>query len=274
MHTDYDRIRTAIEFISDHASDQPSLDVVATHVGLSPAYFQRMFQRWAGVSPKRFLQFLTASEARRMLRESRPVLDAAFAVGLSGPGRLHDLIVAMDAMTPGECARLGAGLSIRYGVHGSPFGLCLIATTDRGVCAVRFVDESNEQDTIDELGGEWPGATLVRDESETSVIAKSIFDATRSSGETPLSVLLKGTNFQLKVWEALLRIPAGSLVSYGDLAGRIGQPTATRAVASAVAANPVGYLIPCHRVIRSTGALGGYRWGVDRKALIIGREFA
>jgi AraC family transcriptional regulator of adaptative response/methylated-DNA-[protein]-cysteine methyltransferase len=277
MDTDYERVKRAILYIEAHADEQPALDEVAAHVGLSPHHFQRLFKRWAGVSPKRFLQAVTASRARELLRESRPVLDSAFGVGLSGPGRLHDLMVAVDAVTPGELKSRGEGLEIRYGIHETPFGACLIATTGRGVCALRFLDADangggdSEARAIAGLGREWSAAEVVRDDPGTRDVAERIFTDAGGTGE-PLPLLLKGTNFQLKVWEGLLRVPEGCLISYGDLAERLGVPSSTRAVATAVGANPVAYLIPCHRVLRSTGALGGYRWGTDRKLVMIERE--
>ncbi len=270
--SDYERVKRAILFIAESAPDQPSLDDVAAHVGLSPYHLQRLFRRWAGVSPKRFLQHLNATEAKRLLRDSTPVLDTAFAVGLSGSGRLHDLMVTTQAVTPGEYARRGDGLTIRYGVHGTPFGACLIGVTDRGICALRFTDEPDAANAIAELKAEWSRATLVRDDRETAGVIEAVFGA--SHPEQPLPLLLRGTNFQLKVWEGLLRIPEQCVISYGDLAERVGVPSATRAVASAVGANPVAFVIPCHRVLRSTGALGGYRWGVDRKAVMLAREIA
>jgi len=272
VDTDYERVRSAIHFIAERAPQQPTLDEVAAHAGLSPQHFQRMFTRWAGVSPKRFLQYVSAEEAKRLLRRSVPVLDAAFATGLSGSGRLHDLIVATQAVTPGQYARSGQGVTIRYGVHDSPFGTCLIGLTERGVCALRFSDDATAGSAIRELHAEWPRATLVRDDAGTADVITDVFGST--APDRPLALSLKGTNFQLKVWEALLRVPEGCTLSYGDLARRIGEPKATRAVASAVGANPVAFVIPCHRVLRSTGALGGYRWGLDRKVAMLAREQA
>jgi len=273
LDSDYARVKDAIMFIASNASEQPTLEDVAAHVGLSPYHFQRLFRRWAGVSPKRFLQHLNASRAKVLLRDSMPVLDTAFAVGLSGPGRLHDLIVMTEAVTPGEYAAHGDGIAIRYGVHETPFGPCLIAVTDRGICALRFTDEDNVENAVAELERDWRRATLVRDDSGTSASVRTIFD--RAGDATgPLPLLLRGTNFQLKVWEALLRVPETCLISYGDLAERIGMPSATRAVASAVGANPIAFVIPCHRVLRSSGALGGYRWGMDRKIVMLEREMA
>ena len=271
MQSDYEKIKQAIDYVRTHASTQPSLEQIATTVGLSPAYFQRLFRRWAGVSPKRLLQHVNAVEAKRLLRESTPVLEAAFAVGLSGPSRLHDLIVSTEAVTPGEYAEHGSGLDIRYGWHDSLFGCCLIGLTDRGVCALRFADPSEIELEQDQFREEWARARLIQDQRSTAEVIETIFKA-----EVPRQLLLhlRGTNFQLKVWEALLRIPEHCVASYSDLANRLGIPTATRAVANAVGANPIAYLIPCHRVLRSTGELGGYRWGLDRKAVMLAREMA
>ena len=273
MDTDYERVKRAIVYIEVRASAQPTLDEVAAHIGLSPSHFQRLFRRWSGVSPKRFLQHLTASRAKVLLRESASVLDASFEVGLSGPGRLHDLMVATEAVTPGEYGSQGDGLQIGYGIHETRFGACLLGVTDRGVCALRFLEEADREVAVDELAREWGRASLVRDDRGTRAMATRIFAGAAGASE-PLPLLLRGTNFQVKVWEGLLRVPEGCLVSYGDLAGRLGIPTATRAVASAVGANPIAYLIPCHRVLRSTGALGGYRWGTERKLVMLERELA
>lgn len=273
MHTDYQRVRDAIVYIDENSSSQPTLHDVAEHVGLSPYHFQRLFRRWAGVSPKRFLQHVTAARAKRLLRDSTPVLDTAFAVGLSSPGRLHDLIVTTEATTPGEYKSQGEGITIRYGIHETLYGSCLIGATERGICALRFLDEAERRDAVDELQAEWSQARLVPDQDATTAFAHQIFEKAESSSDT-LPLLLKGSNFQLKVWEGLLRIPEGCLISYGDLAKRLSVPSATRAVANAVGANPIAFVIPCHRVLRSTGALGGYRWGVDRKLVILERELA
>ncbi len=271
MISDYERVRSAILYIQENAVDQPSLNDVAAHVNLSPYHFQRMFRRWAGVSPKRFLQHLTVSQAKELLRGSEAVLDTAFAVGLSGSGRLHDLMVSTEAVTPGEYKTRGDGVEIRYGVHETPFGGCLIAVTDRGICALKFLEHDGVSLALTELRDQWGRATLVPNDAVTAPLAEHVFDLAQGGG-APLSLHLVGTNFQLKVWEGLLRIPAGAVISYGGLAGRLDMPSATRAVASAVGSNPVGYLIPCHRVLRSSGALGGYRWGLERKLVMLERE--
>jgi len=269
---DYPRIEKAIRYIEAHADEQPSLERVADAIGLSPYHFQRLFQRWAGVSPKRFLQYLTAEQAKKLLHQSASVLDAAYGAGLSSPGRLHDLMVAVEAITPGEYKARGLGLEIRYGIHDTPFGPCLLATTARGICALAFIDD--ETRALEELHQQWPGATLVRDEQAGRPLIATIFSPAPTSDETPLRLLLRGTNLQIQVWKALLRIPEGNLVSYSALAQSLGLPRSARAVANAVGKNPIAYLIPCHRVLRSTGEIGGYRWGIPRKKAILARELA
>ncbi len=270
---DYQLVEQALRFLDHNARAQPGLDKIAASVGLSEFHFQRLFQRWAGVSPKRFLQFQTAQEAKRILRESGDLLDAGFHAGLSGPGRLHDLMVNVEAMTPGEYKRRGAGLAISWGVHASPFGDCLLGLTPRGICALEFLQTEGAEPALERLRSLWEHAQLVHAPQRTAPTAARIFGPLRQ-WPAPLSLLVKGTNFQLKVWEALLRVPAGAITSYARLAGRVGQPGAARAVGSAIAANPIAYLIPCHRVIRSTGAFGEYRWGALRKRVMLSAELA
>jgi len=274
QHHDYQRIEQALAYLEANRAVQPSLDDVAGHVGLSPFHLQRVFSEWAGISPKRFLQFLTVEHARRCLAETRSVLEATFAAGLSSPGRLHDLMVSVDAVTPGEYKRRGRGLVISWGTQATPFGDALIGATDRGVCWLSFPAESEHPGAVEELHKSFCNATFREDPVATAVWRDRIFTTLEAPGARPLPVLLTGTNFQLKVWEALLRVPTGGLCSYSDLAAMIGRPTATRAVASAVAANHIAYLIPCHRVIRSMGAFGQYRWGAARKQAIVGWEQA
>lgn len=270
---DYQRIEQAIRFLDVNARRQPELGEIAASVGLSEFHFQRLFQRWAGVSPKRFLQFQTAQEAKRVLRQSGDLLDASFHSGLSGPGRLHDLIVNVDAVTPGEYKRGGAGLAISWGVHASPFGDCLLGVTARGVCALEFLQPESAEGGLARLRSRWEYAEFVHAPQLTAPVAERIFGVHRPL-QAPLSVLVKGTNFQIKVWEALLRVPAGAVTTYARLADRVGRPRAARAVGSAVAANPIAYLIPCHRVIRNTGAFGEYRWGALRKRVLLAAELA
>ncbi|MBU0755366.1 MAG: methylated-DNA--[protein]-cysteine S-methyltransferase [Planctomycetes bacterium] len=275
---DAQRIEKAILFIDEHFKDQPSLSEVANHVGLSNYHFQRLFSRWAGISPKRFLQFLTAEYARELLAESRSVLDTAYDAGLSGPGRLHDLTVNIHAATPGEIGCQGRGLLIRYGVHPSPFGSCFLAETDRGVCWLSFLEsgitEIGSSKAFADLQNRWKHADLYHDQKATASLADRIFSLSEDSRKPALSLHLKGTNFQIRVWEALLRIPAGALLTYQDIAGLAGHPGATRAVGTAVGQNPISFLIPCHRVIRKTGAFGRYRWGAAKKKAIIAWEGA
>jgi len=270
---DYQLVEQAIRFLDRNAGRQPELREVAASVGLSEFHFQRLFQRWAGVSPKRFLQFQTAQEAKHVLQQTGDLLEASYQAGLSGPGRLHDLIVNVEAVTPGEYKRRGAGLAISWGVHASPFGDCLLALTARGVCALEFLQPESEDDALARLRAVWENARLEHAPQVTAPVAARIFQA-GTKQQAPLAVLVKGTNFQIKVWEALLRVPAGRITTYAGLAHSLGRPGAARAVGSAVAANHIGYLIPCHRVIRSTGAFGEYRWGAQRKRILLSRELA
>jgi AraC family transcriptional regulator of adaptative response/methylated-DNA-[protein]-cysteine methyltransferase len=266
---DYGRVERAIRFIDARRHQQPTLGEVAAHLGLSRFHLQRLFTRWAGVSPKRFLQALTLAEARQRLRASRSVLDAALAVGLSGPGRLHDLLVVHEAVTPGDVRRRGAGLPIAFGFHPSPFGACLVAATDRGICYLGFVQEGDRGDVLNKLRRDWPRADLAERPEVTAPLAQAAFTAEPGAD---LRVHLRGSPFQLRVWEALLRVPEGALVTYGDVARAVGQPRAARAAGGAVGANPVSYLIPCHRVIRSTGAIGNYGGGPTRKRALLAHE--
>ena len=277
MMSDYARVEQAIRFLDENARRQPSLPDVADHVGLSEAHLQRLFTRWAGVSPKRFVQWQTVEHAKRLLRESRAsVLDASYEAGLSGGGRLHDLFVTAEALTPGEYKSGGEGVDIAYGVHETPFGDAFVATTARGVCALSFLDVSRPRAeeaarAVAELREGWPAATLRADDAATGAIAERVFSPLGAAAErpAPLSLLLKGTNFQLMVWRALLRVPAGAVTTYEELAAATGSPTAVRAVASAVARNAISYLIPCHRVIRKSGVFGDYRWGPARKRAMV-----
>lgn len=270
--SDYLRVERAIRFLDAHRAAQPSLGAVARHVGLSESHFQRLFTRWAGISPKRFLQHQTAELLKALIREDRSVLDAAYEVGLSGPSRAHDLIVNAEAVTPGELARAGDGLRIAYGFHPSPFGDALVATTSRGICHLAFVNPVTRAAALERLRADWPRATLVADQAGTRAAAAAAFPAPGSAPTPGLALHVKGTNFQLKVWRALLAIPDGGATTYGALAEEIGEPGAARAVGNAVGANPVAWVIPCHRVLRSTGALGGYAWGTDRKRVMLAFE--
>ncbi len=266
----YERIEQAIHWLADHYVEQPSLALAASEAGLSEYHFQRLFSRWVGVSPKKFLQYLTLSHAKERLAASDSVLDAAYDAGLSGPSRLHDLFVTHEAMTPGEWKAMGTGLTLSYGWHDSPFGDSLLVATDRGLCGLAFVLNEGRRATEEDLLSRWGEATIVEDPEKTKEFAAAAF----GFGEDKLHLVLRGTPFQTKVWEALLRIPPGAVVSYERLAKHLGKPQGARAVAGAVALNPVSWIVPCHRVIRSTGAITGYRWGSDRKRVILGWEAA
>ena len=266
----YQRIADVIRYLTEHQEQQPTLAEVAQVANLSEFHLQRLFSQWAGVTPKQFLQYLTLENARQQLRASS-VMDAAYSSGLSGPNRLHDLMVKCTGMTPGEYRQEGSGLAIVYGLHASPFGTALIAQAPRGICKISFADDdAGTAKQVDELHAEWSLAHVHRDDDAVAVVAEQIFRL--HNAPQPLNVLLRGTTFQIQVWEALLRIPHGHVRSYGDVANAIGSPQATRAVASAIARNAVGFLIPCHRVIRGSGHFGEYRWGGERKQAIIGWE--
>jgi AraC family transcriptional regulator of adaptative response/methylated-DNA-[protein]-cysteine methyltransferase len=274
MHTDYQRIARAIRYLERHLEQQPGLDDLAAELDLSPYHCQRLFQRWAGISPKRFLQYLTVEHAKRLLAESNSLLEASLASGLSGPSRLHDHFVTLEAITPGEFRRRGKGLAIRYGIHDSPFGSMLLAVTGRGVCGLYFLGQAALETLLDELAADWPEARIVADQQASGAVAERLFAGGGYNPGRPLHLLVRGSNFQVSVWKALLRIPPGMLCSYRQLAEAIDRPRAVRAVGSAVGANPISGLIPCHRVIRTSGALGGYRWGLTRKRALIVRESA
>ena len=269
---DYLRIEHAILYLENHFKDQPNLDEVAANVGLSEFHFQRLFTRWAGVSPKRFLQFVTKESAKDLLDKSENLLDTTHQVGLSSLGRLHDLFVNTEAMSPGEYKSKGEGVTIRYGIHLTPFGKCLIGLTERGICHLGFV-QGSEGEAIDNLVSDWKEAKMIEDYRATAALVGPIFDLRFNTRIKPLTLHLRGTNFQLKVWEALLQIPAGSVSTYEGIASHIGNPNAVRAVGTAVGHNPIAVLIPCHRVIRKAGEFGKYRYGALRKKALLAREF-
>jgi AraC family transcriptional regulator of adaptative response/methylated-DNA-[protein]-cysteine methyltransferase len=270
--TEYERIASAIRFLDAHWRDQPSLAEVARHVGLSESHFQRLFTRWVGISPKRFLQQATAQFARTLLRDHRAALPTTLDAGLSNPSRLHELIVHAEAMTPGQVRRGGAGVEIAWGFHESPLGTALVAVTPLGICSIQFADSAVDRRTaVARLRAEWPAATLVESAARTRKAARQALGAL-GAPSGPLAVHVRGTNFQLKVWAALLGIAPGCVTTYEEIAEAIGQPAAARAVGSAVGRNPVSLLIPCHRVIRKSGGLGGYAWGLERKELILRAE--
>jgi AraC family transcriptional regulator of adaptative response/methylated-DNA-[protein]-cysteine methyltransferase len=263
-----------IEKISLDYRDQPSLEVLAEEVGETPTNLQKLFTRWAGLSPKGFLQAVTLDHARRLLDSGMPLLETALEVGMSGPGRLHDLFVTHEAMSPGAYKTRGAGLTIRYGFHLSPFGVALIMVTDRGLAGLSFNDAGGEKAAFDDMSGRWPNATYVEDMAATAPCAARIFDPSRWRAEDPLRVVMIGTDFQLRVWDALLKIPMGTARTYSSIAAAIGSPSASRAVGAAIGANPVSFVVPCHRAIGKSGALTGYHWGLTRKRAILGWEAA
>jgi AraC family transcriptional regulator of adaptative response/methylated-DNA-[protein]-cysteine methyltransferase len=268
----FDLAADAIALLVEHREDQPSLDELARTLGVSAPHLQRLFAAQTGISPKRFLQFLNKEYAKARLAESRATLEVAFESGLSGGGRLHDLFVECEAVTPGEVRRLGRNLEIRHGVADTPFGPALLGLTPRGVCHLRFIDDT-ETAALADLMAEWPHAMLAEDPGMARTLASRIFEPSPDV-PTTLHALVRGTNFQIRVWQALLEIPEGRLTTYGELASRLGCPDAARAVGNAVGANAIAVLIPCHRVIRESGALGGYRWGVGRKLALLAREDA
>ncbi|WP_333326156.1 methylated-DNA--[protein]-cysteine S-methyltransferase [Microcoleus sp. LAD1_D3] len=269
---DYHRIARAIAFMRQHHLNQPNLATVAQHIGLSEYHFQRLFTQWAGISPKRFLQYLTVEYAKSKITQTKSLLDLTLDVRLSSPGRLHDLFVNLEAMSPGEFKTSGAGLQIRYGIHDTPFGTSLIATTARGICNLYFLDTTDEQTAAQRLRLTWKNAEIIRDEQATQSLRDLIFNSETLSEQKPLTLLVKGTNFQIQVWRALLQLPFGAIATYQTIAQMVARPTAARAVGNAIGKNPIGYLIPCHRVIRESGELGGYGWGVERKTVMLGWE--
>lgn len=269
---DYQRIARAIEFINQNVNTQPTLEEIAAHLHMSSSHFQRLFTRWAGISPKRFLQQATLNQARELLGRSMSTLATSYELGLSSTARLHDHFVSLAAVTPGEYKSGGDGLCIAYGLHESPFGKVFIATTYRGICQLSFIDDDGRT-AIKDLRHSWPNADIHASANATKPCIRQIFSNDTREKE-PLSVYIKGTNFQFSVWRALLKIPAGYVTSYGQIADMVGNTRAARAVGQAVGANPVAWLIPCHRVIRASGALGDYRWGKTRKQILLACEGA
>jgi len=273
----YQLIEQAIRYIEANVHRQPELDEIASAIGISEYYFQRLFTRWAGISPKRFMQFLTKEHAKELLARSENLLDTTHQIGLSSLGRLHDLFVNTEAVTPGEYKSQGAGLSIHYGLHFTPFGKCIIATTGRGICHLAFVQNS-ESNAIDNLVADWKQAKMIEDYNTTAPLIARIFsppiiDSAFDKENQRLNLHLRGTNFQIKVWEALLNIPTGTVSTYEQIASQIGNPNAVRAVGTAVGHNPIAVLVPCHRVIRKAGEFGNYRYGSARKKALLAREF-
>jgi AraC family transcriptional regulator of adaptative response/methylated-DNA-[protein]-cysteine methyltransferase len=269
---DFKRIEKAIQYIEVNFKSQPTLDQIAESVHLSKYHFDRLFKRWAGISPIQLLQYMTLDYTKQKLAESKSLLETAFEAGLSGPGRLHDLFVTFEAMTPGDFKKKGAGLKITYGFCESPFGECLLANTKRGICYLGFVPEGERSVILRQLFNTWPGSEFTENPTGVCSVTKNIFRIDRHKSTRPFNLQLKGTNFQINVWKALINIPQGWIISYQDIALHIGQPKAFRAVANAVAVNPIAYLIPCHRVIPKTGNIHHYRWGSARKKALIGWE--
>jgi len=273
MNRDYRRIETAIRYLTEQFPAEPDLEKVALKVHLSPYHFQRLFTRWAGVSPKKFCRYLSSQRAKSSLAEGKTLFDTAHDAGLSGTGRLHDLFVTIEGMTPGSYKNGGRSLTIRYSVNESLFGDLLIASTDRGICKIAFIDEEQTSSPGSDLKAEFPEATFLRQSDSFQQAALKFFSKEQSDPED-VRLCLKGTPFQIKVWDALINIPEGQLRNYSEVAEMIGNPKASRAVGSAIAKNPVAWMIPCHRVIKSTGEFGNYRWGSDRKTAMIGWEAA
>ncbi|EJJ29898.1 methylated-DNA--[protein]-cysteine S-methyltransferase [Rhizobium sp. CF142] len=272
---DYDIVRQVIELISEEYRDQPSLEAIAARLHQSPTQLQKTFTRWAGLSPKAFLQAVTLDHAKRLLRkEEMPLLETSIEVGLSGPSRLHDLFVTHEAMSPGEWKAKGGGLTIRYGFHTCPFGTALVMVTDRGLAGLAFSDSGDEKACLEDMTCRWPNAEYVEDRQATAPYAERIFQPGRWTSEQPLRVVLIGTDFQVSVWQSLLKIPFGKAVTYSDIAKDIGRPTAMRAVGAAVGANPISFVVPCHRALGKNGALTGYHWGLTRKRAMLGWESA
>ena len=269
---DYDVVRRAIGHIRKHWREQPEIDAIAEAAGVTPTELHHLFRRWAGLTPKAFLQALTLDGARQLLRDLASVLDATYEVGLSGPGRLHDLFVTHEAMSPGEWKSGGDGLTVRFGFHPSPFGKALVMATERGLAGLAFADAGEEEASLADMQRRWPKASYVADPGRTAPIAQRIFDPTEWREDRPLRVVLIGTDWEVRVWEALLKIPMGKVATYSGIAGKVCSPAAARAVGTAVGKNPVSFVVPCHRVIGKAGALTGYHWGITRKQAMLGWE--
>jgi AraC family transcriptional regulator of adaptative response/methylated-DNA-[protein]-cysteine methyltransferase len=271
--SDYETVSRVVELLTEDYRDQPSLETLARQLGQSPTQLQKTFTRWAGISPKAFLQAVTLDHAKRLLgREGLPLLETSYELGLSGPGRLHDLFVTHEAMSPGEWKARGAGLTIRYGFHPSPFGVALVMVTDRGLAGLGFNDAGQEKASFEDMAGRWPNADYVEDSAVTAGYAARIFNSDQWQQDEPLRVVLIGSDFQIRVWQALLKIPMGKAVTYSQVASDIGQPTASRAVGAAIGRNPISFVVPCHRALGKSGALTGYHWGLTRKRAMLGWE--
>ena len=269
---DYDAVRRTIAFISQHWREQPTIEAMADAASVTPDELHLLFRRWAGLTPKAFMQALTLDHAKRLLRDSASVLDAAYDSGLSGPGRLHDLFVTHEAMSPGEWKKGGAGTTLRYGFHPSPFGTAIVIASERGLAGLAFANSGEEQAALADMQARWPLATYVEAHAETAALARRIFDSTQWRANQPLRVVLIGTDFEVRVWETLLKIPMGRATTYSDVASRVCTTKASRAVGAAVGKNPISFVVPCHRVLGKSGALTGYHWGITRKQAMIGWE--
>jgi AraC family transcriptional regulator of adaptative response/methylated-DNA-[protein]-cysteine methyltransferase len=269
---DYDSVRRAIAFISEHWRAQPTIESMAEAAGVTPDELHHLFRRWAGLTPKAFMQALTLDHAKNLLRDSASVLDAALDSGLSGPGRLHDLFVTHEAMSPGEWKTGAAGMTLRYGFHPSPFGTAIVIASGRGLAGLAFADPGEEQLALADMQRRWPRAAYVQDHAGTAALAQRVFNKDLWRADQPLRVVLIGTDFEVRVWESLLKIPMGRAVCYSDIANRIQAPKASRAVGAAVGKNPISFVVPCHRALGKGGALTGYHWGITRKQAMIGWE--
>lgn len=272
MSNDYEMVRQSLAFLTENWRDQPSLEELAERSRVSPQHLQRLFTRWAGLSPKAFLQALTIDHARELLRDSASVLDTAYEVGLSGPGRLHDLFVTHEGMSPGFYKAKGRGLVITYGFHDCPFGQALIMATDMGLCGLAFADQGQEKAALADMMRRWPEADYVEDSQATAAYAQRIFETGNWNPDQPLRVVFIGSDFEIRVWETLLRIPLGKASTYSAIAAHVGKPSAARAVGTAVGKNPLSFVVPCHRVLGKSGGLCGYHWGLTRKRAILGWE--
>ncbi len=269
---DYDAVRRAIAFISENWRTQPTIEAIADAASVTPDELHHLFRRWAGLTPKAFMQALTLDHAKGLLRDSASVLDAALDSGLSGPGRLHDLFITHEAMSPGEWKAGGAGMTLRYGFHPSPFGTAIVIASERGLAGLAFADPGEERSALADMQRRWPQATYVAEDTGTAALAQRIFDPKLWRPDQPLRVTLIGTDFEVRVWETLLKIPMGCATTYSTIAARIDRPKASRAVGAAVGRNPISFVVPCHRVLGKSGALTGYHWGITRKQAMLGWE--
>jgi AraC family transcriptional regulator of adaptative response/methylated-DNA-[protein]-cysteine methyltransferase len=272
--SDYEIVKRAIAYTTENFRAQPEVEAIAHAAGTDPRRLNELFRRWCGLSPNVFLQSVTLDNARKILRDSPNILDASYELGLSGPGRLHDLFVTHESMSPGEWKTGGSGLTVYYGFHPSPFGSALIMATERGLCGLAFADSGGERAALDDMRGRWPNARYTEDSARTVGYAQRIFDSEKWKADTPLRVVLIGTDFEVRVWETLLRIPLGRATTYSDIAKKIEKPKASRAVGAAVGKNPISFVVPCHRVVGKSGAFTGYHWGLTRKRAMLGWEAA